>query len=983
MDSRKALSEGTILHFSGMSCVIRGEIGRGSNAIVYRCSYADAVDPEQYHHVIIKELFPLHKQGKIFRQEDGSIHVDPEGQETFQIHKHSFETGNKAHLALLEACPSDVGANINTYPLNSTLYTVLGLSGGSSLESLQKTPARSLRSCAVRMLCILDALEVFHENGIAHLDIAPDNIILIGNGNRERALLIDYNSTIPVGLNFHADSVVFSVKQGYTAPEVQDGLLQSIGFASDMFSVTAVFYRLISGQAVTNFQVNMRTAPVDILSAPCVQNEPDTVQFWLQTIIAKGLRFVAEKRYQNTAQMRKDLQELLDRIDGIGLTHCALWESGRRQIEKMVRDNPSLSFIKNSAELFPSMVTDGQKVYPSSEYIRNSSKNILLLAGGGMGKTTALLRLAFSGNARYSPDQTAVIYLPLYGWQPDDKSYIVNSILESLHFRTENHSFEEARKALYELLLRPIETRNVSRPVLLLLLDGLNELSGDTKPLIDEIIRLSAMRGVRILVSGRADETALPFERVHLSELTEETVQQNLSKEGLTYPDSEDMRKALKIPLMLSMYLSSGRITGRQIRINSISELLKAYVEALKDKVLREIPDETERRWQIEAAVDFVLPAISAEIHKHNRALEDRELLPVVAKCFSVINGPLSRRFFPNWIGHTAAIRGNAKNAEEWYGQIVHALLWKNLGLIIRDRMGRYIVSHQTIEEYLLGLEKENRRKIRSYHSVVAALAAVFFACFGGISLFVYNRFVIPQPYNEIYADNVMEHSLNAYVAAGTQYELLSDLTDCAIDTPQNFQQQLNFYKHTTPYLAMSGQEAVQSLNDMMKTGEVMPWSQKPIDQAACKELLTLAEDREEEYKFWGAVLEFVMTDDYAKRHYSSQYPQLLKQLLEIDAQIACKLFKIVCYPHMTSKYADNSLTANNFNKLLMSVSKQNVYLSLSKDESIDQARLTLTTLKGNRNDCISGKSKAGEVSLGSCGIIDRFKKMQRVTNNS
>ena len=980
MDSRKALAEGTVLHFPGMSCVIKGEIGRGSNAIVYRGSYADAADQNQYHHVIIKELFPLHKQGRIFRQEDDSIHIDPEGQEIFQIHRHSFEAGNKAHLALLEACPSDVGANINTYSLNSTLYTVLGLSGGSSLESLQKAPARSLRSCAVRMLCILDALEVFHENGIAHLDIAPDNIILIGNGNNERALLIDYNSTMSIDLKFQADSVVFSIKDGYTAPEVQEYLLKSIGFASDMFSVTAVFYRLLTGQAVTNFQVNMRTAPVDILSAPCVQNEPDTVQFWLQTIIAKGLRFVAEKRYQNTAQMRKDLQELLDRIDGIGLTHCALWESGRRQIEKMVRDNPSLSFIKNSAELFPSMVTDGQKVYPSSEYIRNSSKNILLLAGGGMGKTTALLRLAFSGNARYSPDQTAVIYLPLYGWQPDDKSYIVNSILESLHFRTENHSFEEARKALYEILLRPIETRNVSRPVLLLLLDGLNELSGDTKPLIDEIIRLSAMRGVRILVSGRADETALPFERVHLSELTEETVQQHLSKEGLSYPASEDMQKALKIPLMLSMYLSSGRITERQIRINSINELLQAYIEALKDKALREIPENSEGRWQIEAAVDFVLPAVSAEIHKHNRALEDRELLPVVEKCFRLINGPLSRRFFPNWIGRTAAIRGNAKNAEEWYGQIIHSLLWKNLGLIIRDRMGRYIISHQTLEEYFLGLEKENRRKLRNYHGVVAALAAILFTCFGGISLFIYNKFVIPQPYNEIYADNVMEHSLNAYVTAGRQYELLCDLTDCAIDTPQNFPKQLNFYKHSIPYLAISAQEALQSLDDMMKTGEVMPWSQKPMDQEACRELLTLAEDREAEYRFWGAVLEFVMTDDDVKRDYGSEYPRLLKKLLEIDSRIAAKLFRIVCYPHKTGKYADHSVTAENFNNLLMSVPKQNVYLS--GDETIDNLRRILITLKGSRKDCIAGSGKAGEVSLSTCGAVDRFKKMQRAKNN-
>ncbi len=980
MDSRKALPEGTVLKFPGMSCVIQGEIGRGSNAIVYRGIYEDSAEHNQYHHVLVKELFPLHKRGKIFRQEDGSIHSDPEGQDTFQIHKRSFEAGNKAHLALLEASPEHIGSNINTYHLNSTLYTVLGLSGGSSLETLQKSPADSLRPCVMRMLCILDALEVFHNNGIAHLDISPDNIIITGNGGRERALLIDYNSTMPVGLKFQADSIVFSVKQGYTAPEVQSGLLQSIGFASDMYSVAAVFYRLLSGHAMTNFQAIMRTVPADILSAPCVKNEPDTVQIWLQSILAKGLRAVPQKRYQSPAEMRKDLEELIDRIDGVGITHWALWEAGRKQAEKMVRDNPSLSFIKDSANLFPSMITDDEKAYPSDEYIRNSSENIMLTGGGGMGKTTALLRLAFSVNARYSQEQTAVIYFPLYGWQPNDNSYIINSILESLHFRTQTHSFEEARKFLYKLLERPIETRQGKRPVLLLLLDGLNELSGDTKTLTDEILRLSSMPGVRILVSGRTDERALPFSRIHMSELTEETVQQNLTKEGLSYPDSKDMRNILKIPMMLSMYLSSGHITGRQVRVNSVDELLKAYIDALKDKVLREIPDETERRWQIEAAVDFVLPAISSEIYRRRRALEDRELLPVVEKCFRIISGPLSRRFFPEWIGRTAAIRGNARNAEEWYGQIVHSILWKNIGLIIRDRMNRCTLSHQMIGEYLLRIEKENRRKLRKYKCVLAMLSALFFSCIGGVSLFLCNKYIIPQPYNEIYADNVMEHSLTAYVNAGQQYELLCALTDCAIENPQKFPLQLAFYKNTTPYMTASSQESLQYLDTMLKTGKVMPWSKKPIDKTACRELLALAENREEEYDFFGAVLEFVMTNENARRHYGSQYPKLLKKLLEIDASIASELFYLVCYPHMTGKYAGDSVASKSFSSLLKTVSKQNEHLP--KDKTPDDLRLSLTILKGDREKCLSGGGKAGEAALYSCGAVERFKKFRESKNN-
>lgn len=967
MDSRKALPAGTILNFTGMSCIVEEEAGRGSNTIVYRGSYADATEKNQYHHVLIKELFPLHKQGKIFRQDDGAIHVELESRETFQLYKRSFEAGNRAHLMLLERAPAQTGANLNTYSLNSTLYTVLGVSGGNNLETLQKYPARSLRSCAVRMLCILDALEAFHNNGLAHLDVSPDNIILIGSGNRERALLIDYNSAIPVGLKYQVDPVVLSTKQGYTAPEVRAGFIKSIGFASDMYSVAAVFYRLLAGKTMTKFQELMKTVPADVLSCPCLKSEPDTVKIWLQAIFTKGLRPVPEKRYQTTDEMRRDIEELIDRIDGVGITHWALWEAGRKQAVKMIRDNPSLAFIKDSRNIFPSMLTDGKSVYPSGEYIRNTSENIMLLGGGGMGKTTALLRFAFSGNVRYSPEETAVIYFPLYGWQDGDKSFIVDSLLESLHFRTETNSFAEARKVLYEILSRPLEARTGTKPVLLLLLDGFNELSGDTRPLVEEIIRLSLMLGVRILISGRTDEAALPFARLHMAELTEDTVHSNLAKEGLSYPDAKDMQDILRVPLMLSMYISSGRITGKQVRISSTNELLQAYLDAMKDKVIRELPDETELRWQIEAAIDFVLPAVSAEIHKHKRALEDRELLPVVEKCFRVLNGSLSRRFFPEWIGRTAAIRGNARNAEEWYGQIVHALLWKRLGLIIRDRMGRYMVSHQIIQEYLLSFEKANRRKMRNYHSVLAMLAAVLSACLVWTLL----NILAPKPYNEAYAENIMEQALSAYVSAGGQYELFVVLADCAANTPQDFLNQLNVYKSSTPYISVSGHEAVQNLDAMMKTGKVMPWSGKPMNQSACRELLTLAEDREADYRLFAAVLEFVMTDENAHRHYASEYPQLLQKLLEIDAKIASELFQIVCYPHMMGKYAD-SLTAEEFNGVLKNASRQNKHLS--NDETLDSSQLSLTILKGDKGKCIS--------DLYSCGAVVRYKNVHGLERN-
>ncbi len=948
IDNRKALQKGTILNFPGVSCEVGEEIGRGSNSLVYQGSYRDAHDQEQVHHVLIKELFPLHMQGKIFRLEDNSICVEPEGQDTFEMHRESFETGNKVHLKLLEACPDQIGANLNTFSLNGTLYSVLGVSGGQSLAQMQTTPVRSLRSIAKRALSILEALETFHANGLAHLDIAPDNILLLGSGERERALLIDYNSTMTISAARRKDAVIFSIKQGYTAPEIRAGQADEISFASDMYSVTAVLYWMITGSALSLFQM-VRPAPPDVSGAPCMRDEPETVKVWVQEILRRGLQSLPSRRYQTTFDMRRDLEELIDRIDGVGITHWALWEAGRKRVARMVRDNPSLSFIRDSANLYPSMISDGTELLPAEDCIRKLPGSCMLVAGGGMGKTTSLLRLVFSGNKTYRPKSPAVMYLSLYGWQPGDGSFIINSILDELHYHAETHTYDDARKVLYELLDKPMILRDGEAPVLLLLLDGLNEITGDPKPLLDEIRRLSAMRGVRLAVASRVGEESLPFPQLHLAELSDGIVQDVLSKEGLLLPEADGMKALLRTPLMLSMYVKAGQLGGKQVRVNTADELLKTYLLALKEKAVQDLSEQTNRRWQVEAALEFALPAIAAEIHRERRGLKDAELLPVIAKCFRILSGPLSRRFFPQWIGRTAAIRGGARNAEEWYGQIVHDILWKQLGLVSRDEQGKYVVFHQVVEEYLLTLSKANDRRIQRYHWLRGTIAAIC-SCIT-VGLLIY--FIVPSPlppYDETYADNIMERILKAYVVAGYQYESLSSLADAAIESPEAFETQYFYYQGDVKKKYVDPENALVDLSDMLSSGEAMPWSNLPMDEEACIKLLTLSYDRwEEDYQKYVSVLEYVMTDDLAYRYYGKIYPDLFSQLLEIDADIAAELYQIVCEPHLKGKYADHSVTAESFRSLYASVSKQNGHMDqqkgdLSRLESLEKDRIDLIT---------------------------------------
>ena len=80
MDNRIPLQRNQILVLGEFPCCISRVLGRGSNAIV--CWYPDALNPDQKHAVLIKELYPSRPQGGILRQEDQSLSVCADTAET-------------------------------------------------------------------------------------------------------------------------------------------------------------------------------------------------------------------------------------------------------------------------------------------------------------------------------------------------------------------------------------------------------------------------------------------------------------------------------------------------------------------------------------------------------------------------------------------------------------------------------------------------------------------------------------------------------------------------------------------------------------------------------------------------------------------------------------------------------------------------------------------------------------------------------------
>ena len=65
---------------------VEGVQGQGGSAVVYRARYEDSLNRGCYHHVLIKELFPYHPKGWVYRDEQGWIRCCPEGESPGVFH---------------------------------------------------------------------------------------------------------------------------------------------------------------------------------------------------------------------------------------------------------------------------------------------------------------------------------------------------------------------------------------------------------------------------------------------------------------------------------------------------------------------------------------------------------------------------------------------------------------------------------------------------------------------------------------------------------------------------------------------------------------------------------------------------------------------------------------------------------------------------------------------------------------------------------
>jgi serine/threonine-protein kinase len=189
-------------------------------------------------------------------------------------------------------------------------YLVMDYVQGESLADILARGKRPTESLVYDWLVqILDALEYCHRHQVLHRDIKPANLIVTPEG---RISLVDFSL---VKLLDRANPRTATIVRGlgtpqYTPLEQYDATVGHTDERSDIYSLGATFYHLLTGRAPQS--VSQRILKPD--TQPPIQEINPKISPWLADFIRRAMCIRPEDRYQSVREMRRQLDTRLFKL---------------------------------------------------------------------------------------------------------------------------------------------------------------------------------------------------------------------------------------------------------------------------------------------------------------------------------------------------------------------------------------------------------------------------------------------------------------------------------------------------------------------------------------------------------------------------------------------------------------------------------------------------------------------------------------------
>lgn len=192
-------------------------------------------------------------------------------------------------------------------------YLAMELVNGMSLREILKQLDGRLPATIVanHMKSLADAVHYAHENGVLHRDLKPSNIMV---DEDEVAKITDFGLAkhVDEDSSFESSSGAVIGTPSYMSPEQAASQSEEVGRGTDVYSLGAILYELLTGQppfrdstpvGTLLLVINQDVRPPSDLDPTCDRN--------LEAICLKCLEKDPEDRYQSCAELVDEFDRVL------------------------------------------------------------------------------------------------------------------------------------------------------------------------------------------------------------------------------------------------------------------------------------------------------------------------------------------------------------------------------------------------------------------------------------------------------------------------------------------------------------------------------------------------------------------------------------------------------------------------------------------------------------------------------------------------
>ena len=188
-------------------------------------------------------------------------------------------------------------AVLDVVEANNSVYAILENLGGTPLDQWLEThpgPIRPDDACAM-LQPVFEGVAAMHKIGLVHRGICPENIRVMEN---DRCRLAGYAT---VGLRTAGSGLHEQLYEGYSAPE-QYSTAEFEGRYTDEYSLAAVFYRMVCGQAPVPAAQRIVAD-----SNPRAKSVNGSLPLYVSQVLQLGLRLRPMERIQTVPQLYQAL----------------------------------------------------------------------------------------------------------------------------------------------------------------------------------------------------------------------------------------------------------------------------------------------------------------------------------------------------------------------------------------------------------------------------------------------------------------------------------------------------------------------------------------------------------------------------------------------------------------------------------------------------------------------------------------------------